>query len=291
MKLWHYSVILIAVAAATLAWKREPMMLALAASKVSKISLEDRIKLIKDAVEIHIPEKGAAPYPVVLQFHGCAGINVPHHRQWADVANRAGYAAMIVDSTGPRGYSRESALDIVCQGKALLGQERAGDVLAAVHLAEADARLDANHIILAGWSHGGWSVMDYMTMDFKHHWPAGLKHTDENPPEIRGALLFYPYCGPGALSRLRQWRSHPDVLALIAGSDTIVDADQCISYFEDRKRAGEPIDLMVYPDAEHVFDDPFPEPDYGDWYNKQYADDAMARYVAFLERIKVSPAP
>ncbi len=291
MKLWHYIVILLAVVSTVFVWKREPMMLAYAASKISKTSLEGRIKLIEGAVELRLPEGGAAPYPVVLQFHGCAGVDVPFHHQWADVANSAGYAAMVVDSTGPRGFSRQAALDIVCQGKALLGQERAGDVLAAIHIAEADPRLDAKRIILAGWSHGGWTVMDYLTMDFKRHWPAGLKHEAKQPPAINGVILFYPYCGSGALSRFRPWRSQPDVLALIAGSDTIVDAAQCISYFEGKKRAGDPVDMMIYPDAEHVFDDPFLDADYVDWYNEQYANDAMARYSAFLERLKASPAP
>ncbi len=291
MKLWHYIVILLTVVSALLVWKREPAMLAFAASKITKASLEDRIKLIEGAVEVRLPEEGEAPYPVVIQFHGCAGIDVPFHHQWASVANDAGYAAMIVDSTGPRGYSRQSALDIVCQGKALLGQERAGDVLAAIHMAEANPQLDAQRIILAGWSHGGWSVMDYLTMDFKRRWPAGLRHSDDRPPTIRGAILLYPHCGLGALSRSRQWRSQPEVLALIAGSDTVVDAEQCISYFESKKRAGDPVTMMIYPDAEHVFDDPFLDVGYLHWYNEHYANDAMERYTVFLERLKVSPAP
>jgi dienelactone hydrolase len=291
MKRWHYIVVFIAVVSAVLVWKREPMMLAFAANNISNTSLEDRIKLLEGAIEVRLPEGGAAPYPVVLQFHGCAGVDVPFHHQWADVANSAGYAAMIVDSTGPRGFSREAALEIVCQGKALLGQERAGDVLAATHIAEADPRLDAKRIILAGWSHGGWTVMDYLTLDFKHHWPAGLKHEAEQPSVIKGVILFYPYCGPGALSRFRQWRGQPEVLALIAGSDTIVDAAQCISYFEHKKRAGDPVDMMIYPDAEHVFDDPFLGADYIDWYSEQYTADAKTRYSAFLERLKASSAP
>lgn len=291
MKRWHYLVILLAAVSAMFVWKREPVMLAFAASKISKTSLEDRIKLIEGAIELRLPEAGAGPYPVVLQFHGCAGIDVPFHHQWADVANGAGYAAMIVDSTGPRGHSRQTALDVVCQGKALLGQERAGDVLAAIDIAEADPRLDAKHIILAGWSHGGWTVMDYLTMDFKRRWPAGLKHEAEKPPIINGVILFYPYCGSGALSRFRQWRGQPDVLALIAGSDTIVDAEQCISYFEGKRRAGDPVAMTIYPDAEHVFDDPFLSAEYIDWYNEQYANDAMVRYAAFLGRLNVSSAP
>ncbi len=290
MKRWQIFLVALAAAAALLAWKREPAMMAYVAGKTPKTSLNERAALLADAIEVRLPDIGEGPFPVVLQFHGCAGIRAPFQEQWADVANRAGYAAMIVDSNSPRGYSREASLDVVCDGKALLGQERAGDVLAALHLAKANPGLDTEQIVLAGWSHGGWSVMDYLTMDFKGLWPAGLKPADHAPPQVAGAILFYPYCGTGALSRFRKWSQKPDVLALIAGADTIVNADECIAYFQNREQAGEPVNIAVYPGAEHVFDDPFLEPDYISWYNEKYHKDAMGRYDAFLRRLKAPAA-
>jgi len=204
------------------------------------------------------------------------------HDLWAAVGNAAGYAVMLVDSTGPRGITRDQAFETVCPGKALLGQERAGDVLAAIKLAEADTRLDADHLIVAGWSHGAWTLMDYFTMDMDARRPAGLVREEAAAPEIEGAILFYPHCGLGALSRLRDWRQTPPVLALIAGSDTIVDGDQCIDYFETQKNAGYPVDLVVYEDADHIFDDPTVRETYPQFYNEDAAKDAAARYREFL---------
>ena len=281
---WRIIGLIVALGVALLIWKREPVMVALLAMNTDQSSLDERIDLIETGYSIHLPKDGVGPFPVVLQFHGCAGIRPPFQEQWAAMANEMGYAAVIVDSNTPRGFSREEALKIVCGGKALLGQERAGDVLAAIKLAEQDPRLDPSQIILAGWSHGGWSVMDFLTMDGKTRIPAGLSGWREPPPSIAGSIFFYPYCGPGALSRFRSWTQNPRTLAFIAGDDKMVPAKACISYFEKRRAKEDPVELVVYSDADHVFDDPFLEPEWIHWYNEEYFQDAKSRYKEFLLR-------
>lgn len=281
LKRWPIFVLILTVVAAGVFWKREPLMLAWMAANTDQTSLDERIALIEDGVEIRLPQSGEAPYPVVLQFHGCAGIRPPFQEQWADVANRAGYAAVIVDSTGPRGYSRSEGGDIICNGKALIGQERAGDVFAAINIAENDHRLDTSRLILSGWSHGAWTIMDYLTMDGEKRRPAGMNEK-LSAPAAMGAALFYPYCGPGALSRFRDWTQAPKTLAFIANADEIVPAEECISYFARRKESGDTVDFVVYDGAHHVFDDPFLEPEWIHWYNEEYHADAAKRYEAFL---------
>lgn len=283
VKRWQALLLILAILAGILFWKREPLMLAWVAAKTEQTSLDQRIDLIRDNIEVRLPDEGAPPYPVILQFHGCAGIRPPFQEQWADIANRAGYAAVIVDSNGPRGFSREEALDVVCGGKALIGQERAGDVAAAIKIAQSDVRLDASHLVLAGWSHGGWSVMDFLTMDGKTRKPAGLSGWNGDQAAVAGAILFYPYCGPGALSRFRNWTKSPKTLAFVAGADEMVDAQECLSYFEARQSKEDAFDLVFYEDAHHVFDDPFLEPEWIHWYNEDYFNDAARRYEAFLE--------
>ncbi len=288
MKLWHAALIVSVIIAGILYLKREPLMLGFAASKVEKTDVAERKKLIGDAIDIRLPQAGEGPFPVVLQFHGCAGVRKPFQEQWADIANGAGYAAMIVNSTAPRGYSRVKALEVVCQGKALLGQERAGDILAAIKLAEDNPALDANHIVLAGWSHGGWSVMDYLTMDFDKRWPAGINPEDEKPTEVEGVILFYPYCGLGTRSRIHDWAQQPQTLALIAGADTVVNADECIKFFDRQKNADRPVEVTVYPETEHAFDDPFIEQEWHHWHNPEALEDAKTQYEAFLGRLNQS---
>ena len=283
---WRIVGLVFALGTALLVWKREPLMMAFMAVNTDQSSLDQRIELIESGVQLRLPENGVAPFPVVLQIHGCAGIRPPFHEQWAKLANEAGYAAMIVDSVGTRGLSRQDALDIVCEGKALLGHERAGDVLAALKIAQKDPRLDTSRLVLTGWSHGGWSIMDFLTMDGESRIPAGLSGWSGAPPKIAGTALFYPYCGAGALSRFRQWTQNPQTLVFVAGEDKMVPAKACISYFEKRRSKNDPIELVVYSDADHVFDDPFLEPEWIHWYNEEYFRDAQNRYKTFLTGLK-----
>lgn len=284
MKRWQIILLGVAVLASLIVWRREPLAMAYFASKIEKSTLEERINILTDHVEIVVPE-GAGPFPVVLQFHGCAGIRAPFQHQWAAIANRAGYAAAIVDSNGARGMDRAQGLEKVCGGKTLLGQERAGDIAAALEIVQQDQRIDSTKVVLAGWSHGAWTVMDYLTMDLAAKAPPGFVRPLMNVPDIDAAILFYPYCGLGARSRYSPEKQHPKIMALIAGADEVVDASQCIRYFEKREQAGDDLEMVVYPNANHVFDDPFLEPDYIHWYNEEYFKDAVGRYEAFLKSV------
>lgn len=287
MKRWRLIVFLFVgtVIAAGLFAKREPLMLAWLAANIEKTDIAARQRLLESAMEVRLPTSGEPPFPVVLQFHGCAGKRDAFQDYWADIANEAGYAAMIVDSHGPRGFSREAALEIICAGKALIGQERAGDVLAAIRSAEENPNLDASRLVLAGWSHGAWSVMDFLTMDLITHAPAGLDLQDTDLPDLSGVLLFYPYCGIGTLSRFRNPAHTPKSLVFVAGADEIVDPKQCTRHFERRKEKGDPLDVIVYPEARHAFDDQFLEPEWLFLYNEEYARDAAENYGAFLSEL------
>ena len=291
MKHWRIILLGILAFAALLFLNREPAMMHWLEARTQKTTLASHQAFIAEAIEVHLPNVGEAPFPVVLQFHGCAGVRRPFQHQWAAIANEAGYAAMIVDSMAPRGLSREEALETVCAGKMLLGQERAGDILAAVKLAEDNPMLDAERLVFAAWSHGAWSVMDYLTMDMKRQGPAGIKDKTVDASTVDGAILFYPYCGAGTLSRFRSWTQAPPVLALIAGADTIVDANICIDFFEERKRKEGSVDMVVYSNAQHAFDDPFIETEWSHWHNEEYLADAMARYENFLLSLPGAPAP
>lgn len=284
MMRWPFLVGAAGILIALAVWRAEPVYLSYLAGKTEPSSLADRVTLLAEHVEIHLPEGGEARYPVALMFHGCAGPRMAFQRQWADVITEAGYGAVIIDSVAARGLTRKQALDQICKGEILLGQERAGDVLAAYKIAAEHPRLDVSRLALAGWSHGAWTIMDFMTMDMEKRRPAGL--TDDNlpMPKPERIVLFYPYCGSGALSRVRPWEQSPETLALLGDADSVVDAEQCIRFFSKKQRRGANLDLVVYPGAEHVFDDPFLEPDWIHWYNEEDHEDATARVSAFLSR-------
>ena len=282
---WIIATAVVVVAAVFFLWKGEHLLLKAAEWRTAKTTLADHRDFLSEHITVLTPESGSAPYPTVIQFHGCAGMRREFHESWARTANDAGYAAVLVDSNRARAIAYEEAMETICAGKALIGQERAGDVLAAIDYVSEDPRLDLEKLILAGWSHGAWTVMDFLTMDMKRARPANISGEDLPKPEIDGAILFYPYCGRGALTRLRAWVREIPTLAFVAGRDSIVEPQPCIDIFSRQKENGAPTDLVVYPEAEHIFDDATLISEYPQYYNETAAADAAVRYDAFLRQV------
>ncbi|MEO6380262.1 MAG: prolyl oligopeptidase family serine peptidase, partial [Caulobacteraceae bacterium] len=105
---------------------------------------------------------GPGPLPVVVQLHGCGGIQ-PMQMRYAETARAAGVAALVVDSLAPRGIGRREAQLTICTGLRLRGAERAVDLLAMLHWLRSQPWADPARIAVAGWSHGAWAIMDAMT--------------------------------------------------------------------------------------------------------------------------------
>jgi dienelactone hydrolase len=60
-----------------------------------------------DFAEILLPA-GKGPFPVVVQMHGCGGVQ-PMQRRYAEAALEAGVAVVILDSLKPRYLGRREA--------------------------------------------------------------------------------------------------------------------------------------------------------------------------------------
>ena len=201
-----------------------------------------------------VPE-GGGPFPTVLMFHGCGGRR-PFLERYMDAIAGAGLAAVSIDSFAPRGWSRARALATVCTGLELPGWQRAGDVLAAIWGVARMPGADMSRFVLAGWSHGGWSIMDLMTMALDRPGDAGL--SDPDPAlltGLKGLFLAYPYCGPGALTQLHAWRRTPPALAFVGERDRVAHPDLCRRAFRQAVRSGANVETWFPPTATHAFDE------------------------------------
>ncbi len=218
--------------------------------------------------------------PTVLLFHGCGGVR-PHIEGYAHAVTELGARAMIVDSYAARGWSRSFGLALVCTGALLRGPERSGDVLAAVHGAIKDCDADPDGLVLAGWSHGSWSIMDLMTMPLEAPGEAGL--ADPSPEAlagVKGVFLAYPYGGVGALSRTRPWVRTPRVLGMLAERDHVTRAVDADRIYQAPHAAGAELEVWRV-DGTHAFE----EPDTGlspMRYDAELAVEAMARFRTFV---------
>ncbi len=250
---------------------KDRLALAYAASQTQTRSQVELTELLVPEMVWRLPDvetAGPGPYPLFVQMHGCGGMNINQHGSYADIANAAGYAALIVSSNAPRGFNQQSSLEEVCRGKALLGQERAGDIFVALDHALKRDDIDAARIVLGGWSHGAWTVMDYLTFDQEEGLPVGLAGYDGPRPDIKGAVLFYPYCGLGSRTRVHGWDQFPDVLALMGTADTVVDHVPCQVVFANLELdAGKRFEEHLYEGAEHAFDNAYLRGPIAHWYD------------------------
>ena len=204
---------------------------------------------------------GPGPFPVALILHGCGG-KTPFLETYAQVAVEAGYAAVVVDSFKPRGMSSLDAKLFVCTGAALQGLKRSGDIFAVLAWLESQPWADANRVFLAGWSHGGWSIMDGYAIGANAARATGV--IDADPlrlrRQVKGALLVYPYAAYPSLTSSRGWgdlqgNGGPRVFSVVGGKDQVVGWKYPQKALERLKRDGLSVDTVFYPDATHAFDD------------------------------------
>ncbi len=237
-------------------------------------TLSQRWSMLEPAVTVVGPDDDR-PRPAVILFHGCGGLR-GHLPKYAAAAKAAGWRAFIVDSYGPRGWSRQFAMAMVCTGILLHGSQRAGDVLAALLGVSQRPDVDASKIVLAGWSHGGWGIMEAMSSERA----AGmLGVADPGAVSLDGVIgtwLAYPYVGIGAFNRMRPWRT--DHLTTVRNAQQVHDMV---------RNCGADVETWI-ADGTHSFDEPMTAPPMR--YHPELAAEAERRFVALLNDVAVAPA-
>ena len=186
-------------------------------------------------LQLYLPP-GSGPFPAVLVMHSCSGIT-DNTRTWAARLVSWGYAAVIVDSFGPRNQRS------VCENVDSIPVDVRGVDAhnAAIHLRTLP-NIQADRIGIVGFSHRGGSTL----------WAA----IDERIPVGRGgrpfqaAVAYYPWCSAGTITLPYA----TDVLVLIGKDDTWTPADRCLKSVAARAGQVHPMTIKVYPGALHSFD-------------------------------------
>ena len=208
--------------------------------------LSDRLPLKYDAKSVGGPNSSAplqlylppgdGPFPAVLVMHSCSGIT-DNTRTWAGRLVSWGYAAVIVDSFGPRNQRS------ICESVDLIPVDVRGlDAHNAAIYLRTLPNIQADRIGIVGFSHGGGSTL----------WAA----IDERIPVDRGgrpfqaAVAYYPWCSAGTIVL----PFATDVLILIGKDDTWTPADRCLKSVAARANQARPPAIKVYPSAVHSFD-------------------------------------
>jgi dienelactone hydrolase len=219
-------------------------------------TVQQRIDNLLPGADLLVPE-GEGPFPVVIQLHGCGG-KKSFQTGWAEVARDAGWAVIVVDSYKHRGISTLQAYATVCTGLHLWGRERAGDLFAMMQWARAQSWADPDNIAVAGWSHGGWTALDAMSLKPGAEAASAtrLNGLAEEPlAGLSGAFLVYPYVGPGSIARSRGVRIDVPVRALVGSSDVIVGNQSVARTLEKMPTPKTPVDITMLQGATHAFDE------------------------------------
>ncbi|GJL97030.1 MAG: dienelactone hydrolase [Hyphobacterium sp.] len=250
---------------------------------VKRTSLDDLAARISRVTKFHTP-KGDGPFPVVILLHGCGGVR-PNMETFAGLANEAGVMAVIPDSNRLRSIGYEEALQTVCTGAKLRAHERAGDLHAVLELVRRDKRADANRVALAGWSHGGWTVLEAMALERAGKRPASLT---EMPPQglagVQAVFAMYPYNGYPARSRRLPWLSGIPVESLLVRGDTICDDAESVAVFNRQIEWGADVKWRYVEGTTHAFDEPDHHPTSTLMFEPERAEIAYAMFKDFLKR-------
>lgn len=213
--------------------------------------------LLRPAWAVRLPP-GKGPFPTGILFSGCDGPRDSMER-WAAMLNREGWAAVIVDSHGPRGYDGFEIWRLICAGQLLMGAERAGDVLVAIRDVRRSDFARPGRIVLLGASHGGWAVMDLLALAARGALPHNLaalpQGLDPDRPlaGVAGQILLYPYCGPPGRGR-DGWTWPSASLFLLSRDDAIAPAADCEAIAGKLAAKGMPVETVVFPGVTHGFD-------------------------------------
>jgi dienelactone hydrolase len=187
--------------------------------------------------ELYLPAAMPPPAAIVV-LHGCDGVG-PHYRQWAQRLTEWGYAALLIDSFGPRGFR-----EVCNHGELVPPEARARDAFDGAAWLRSAPSVRAKQVGVIGFSHGGWTVLKAVL--------GGLVRRPDEPP-LAAAVAYYPWCDP------RDLPAHPletDTLILIGDSDDWTPAVQCTRWRAAVRSAGPTLQMTVFSGARHAFDAP-----------------------------------
>jgi dienelactone hydrolase len=238
-------------------------------------------------VTLTMPTAAKAPVPLVVMAPGCLGWRPGKLDRWRSFFLAAGHAVLQVDSFAARGLTDPKAIEAVaCEGEGIYGFERAGDIAVVLEHLEFPPAVDQSHIVLAGWSHGAWTVWDLLHFVNLDKRPPHLR--DWRTPEVahfKAIIAFYPYCGFGSHSYARSLPVSAQALVFLATDDENVPTEPCRERMAELHDRGAQVELVEYAGATHWFDNNADFELLPHRYDPEATADAQRRVLALLRKL------
>jgi carboxymethylenebutenolidase len=199
---------------------------------------------------------GSGPFPAIVAVHEWWGLN-----DWVkDQANKLadqGYVVLAVDLY--RGKVAQNP-DMAHQLMRGVAPDRANrDLQAAVAFLKSQKNVKADRIGSIGWCMGGGYSLDVALLE----------------PTLAATVINYGYLvtDPAQLKKI-----HASILGNFGAQDQGITPDEVHKFEQQLKSLGKSVDIKIYPDAGHAFENPNNK----DGYRAADAADAWQRTVAFF---------
>lgn len=193
------------------------------------------------------PAEGKGPFPVAILLHGCSG-DLHHLAAWGRFLAGHGILTFTIDSLTPRGIGPWQARLLVCTGLRLQGRERARDLLDVLPFILADPQVDRGRISLIGWSHGAWTLMEFMLDE------EAARLIGRESLSLGSIILAYPYCGLASMIHDKDWTHEIPLMVVTVGHDLVVSNRATFRFVAELRAKGVNIAHLHIDEAGHGFD-------------------------------------
>jgi len=200
---------------------------------------EGQSKPVNISGTLKIPKEVGAKVPAVIILHGAGGVN-DHYFEVAEMLNKMGIAAFVVDSFETRG--KQSGVNIL---KKLFHSysTRISDAYAALELLSTHPKIDKRRIAVMGYSHGAAVALFVVSEKIRWSFIA-------DDLRFAASIAYYPGC-------ITQFKNidftEAPILLLLAEKDNICPVDWCVDYAQRIKDSGADAKAIVYKGAHHQF--------------------------------------
>jgi carboxymethylenebutenolidase len=204
---------------------------------------------------LYTPE-GKGPFPALIVVHEWWGLNDWVKEQASKLADE-GYASLAIDLyRGKVATSPEQAHEIM---RGVPEDRAARDLNAAFDFLKSQPNVKPDRIGSIGWCMGGGYSLDVALQQ----------------PKLAATVINYGHLAtdPNALMKI-----NAPILGLFGGQDQGITPSDVKKFEEEMKKTGKRIEVVIYPDAGHAFENPNNK----SGYRAADAADAWKRTVNFL---------
>jgi carboxymethylenebutenolidase len=199
---------------------------------------------------------GKGPFPGIVVIHEWWGLNDWVKEQASKLADE-GYVALAVDLyRGKVATTPEEAHEIM---RGVPEDRAARDLHAAVEFLKSQSSVKKDRIGSIGWCMGGGYSLNVALAE----------------PTLRAAVINYGHLATDVDSLKK---INASILGLFGGQDRGIPPSDVQKFAETLKQLGKKVDVTVYPDAGHAFENPNNKTGY----RAEDAADAWKRTVKFL---------